>query len=430
MTNKYFLTGILLLMVGTNSFAQVHDTLRIMHYNLLNYRNTTSYCTEQNNNSDQKDANLKIIFKHVQPDIFTVNEMGANWLNPSKILSNAINTDGESNYKQAEFASNGSSSLANMLFYNSAKLELHSQSDITKDKNGFRLVRSLDLYRLYYKDSIAHTKGDTNFLLVIVGHLKAGNTSNDQSSRDLQVNAVMDYLNSNNERINYIFCGDLNIKTSSENSYQILTQHTNSNIRFYDPVDVAGPWTNRSTYASLHSQSTHTSTNGCASGGGMDDRFDFILCGNEVLMNDYNLQYIDGSYAALGQDSKRFNGTINSPTNTAVSSTVANALYNMSDHLPIVMDIRVKTQAVSSRSIAPMKWSVTNPVKGQLSIEAQFEIKTVSINAMDGSLVFQSSEKTGFELQYDLPQTKAGVYALRVSSLAGYTAIKKVFIVD
>jgi exonuclease III len=430
MAYKYYIPGIILVLMGFSSGAQVHDTLRVMHYNLLNYRNTTSYCTEQNNNSDKKDGQLKIILKHVKPDIFTVNEMGANWLNPSKILANALNTDGETAYKQAEFASNGSSSLANMLFFNSAKLGLHSQSAINKDKNGFRLVRSLDLYRLFYKDPIALSKGDTTFILVVVVHLKAGSGSSDKSSRAQQTKALMDYFNENNERINYILCGDLNIRSASESSYQSLTKHSNANIRFYDPVDLPATWNNSSTYSSLHSQSTRTSSNGCASGGGMDDRFDFILCGNEVLMNDYHLQYVDGSYRALGQDSKRFNGSINSPTNTSVSKQVADALLNTSDHLPILMDLRVRTQAVSARLMEPLKWSVPNPVENELNIEAQFQIRSISIHAIDGSKVFESSAENGYEVRYSLPQIKAGMYILTAQSASGSTAQKKIYVLQ
>lgn len=428
MTNKSKLLLVFLLLTAPVAHAQVFDTLRVMHYNLLNYRNSTSFCTEQNNNSDQKDANLKIIFDYVKPDIFTVNEMGANWTNPSKILSNAINVNGESDYKQAEFASNGSSSLVNMLFFNRRKLALHSQFDITKNKDGFRLVRSIDLYRLYYKDAVALAKGDTNFILVAVAHFKAGSTSSDKSSREKEANALMDYLNDNNERINYLLCGDFNIQTSSEASYQALTNHSNANIRFYDPVDAPGAWNNKSTFANLHTQSTRTSSNGCASGGGMDDRFDFILCGNEVLMNDYWMQYIPNSYKALGQDSRRFNGSINSPSNIAVPSNVADALYNMSDHLPVIMDLNVRTQLVSNPHINTPKWSVVNPVKNVLYVESQQEIDELQIWSLQGHLLYEFEGQKGFSFQLEMPPLSEGMYLLKAKAAGDIQLVKKVIL--
>ena len=39
------------------------DTIRVMHYNLLNYGNYTSYCTSLNNNIDNKDDYLKFNYK-------------------------------------------------------------------------------------------------------------------------------------------------------------------------------------------------------------------------------------------------------------------------------------------------------------------------------------------------------------------------------
>ncbi len=47
--------------------------------------------------------------------------------------------------------------------------------------------------------------------------------------------------------------------------------------RFYDPINRVGDWHNNPSYADIHTQSTHTVYNNCASTGGMDDRFDFIM---------------------------------------------------------------------------------------------------------------------------------------------------------
>jgi hypothetical protein len=50
-------TTLLLALISLNLFAQ--DTIKIMQYNLLNYGNTTSWCTTENNNMNDKDIYLK-----------------------------------------------------------------------------------------------------------------------------------------------------------------------------------------------------------------------------------------------------------------------------------------------------------------------------------------------------------------------------------
>lgn len=72
----------------------------------------------------------------------------------------------------------------------------------------------------------------------------------------------------------------------------------------------------------------------------MDDRFDFILVGNDVMNGTNKLKYVTNTYTAVGNDGQHFNKSINaSPTNTAVPANVADALYYMSDHLPILMKV-------------------------------------------------------------------------------------------
>ncbi|MFT5479758.1 MAG: hypothetical protein ACI9NN_000717, partial [Bacteroidia bacterium] len=161
--------------------------------------------------------------------------------------------------------------------------------------------------------------------------------------RALQTEAIMDFVEKNKTIENYFICGDFNIQTHSEACYKIMVSHSDVNIKFIDPIDAAGSWNNNSNYANVHTQSTHVTDTrgGCFSSGGMDDRFDFVLCGKEVMDNKYGVQLVLGSYKALGQDSRRFNGDMSSPDNSLVSKTVSNALYNMSDHLPVLVDVAI-----------------------------------------------------------------------------------------
>src|SRR5210317_61508 len=74
-------------------FLNAQDTIRVMHYNLLYYGNS-SFCTESNNNTDLKDAYLRTILTYSKPDIITVNEMSYQSTFQQRILSEVMNQSG------------------------------------------------------------------------------------------------------------------------------------------------------------------------------------------------------------------------------------------------------------------------------------------------------------------------------------------------
>jgi hypothetical protein len=51
------------------------------------------------------------------------------------------------------------------------------------------------------------------------------------------------------------------------------------------------------------------------------------------------LIYKPGSYVIYGNDGKHFNKAINKPKNRVVSPEMAEALYEASDHLPVVINL-------------------------------------------------------------------------------------------
>lgn len=399
MNIKWFIPFILLFLAET-SLAQRHDTLKVMQYNLLNYRNTTPQCDAQSNDPAKKDAALSKIVKHVQPDIFAVNEMGANWLNPNKLLTNALNGSGV-NYDQAEFTNNGFSSLVNMLFYNKDILGLRDQEVIEEDLSGRDLVRVIDVYHLFIKDNDALANGDTIFIDVIVAHLKAGDGTADKADRADATEAVMKYMENAPTSHNYIILGDFNVKSSSEDSYRNLVEHSDPDVRFYDPMDAPGSWSSKSLYANLHTQSTRTSSTsgGCFSGGGLDDRFDFILIGNNVRSNKNKVKYVDDSYDVVGQDSRRFNNTVVNPTNYSVPSAVAQALYDMSDHLPVTVELRVGPAFVGTAELHPDAFVNIWQANEKLGVSTRDEMRSVRLLDLSGRVVLERSvSDKNFEL--------------------------------
>jgi hypothetical protein len=194
--------------VGLSWGQTITDTIQFMHYNLLNYRNITSYCTSSNNSPSKKDDYMSTIVGYLMPDIITVNEMvGDGGTGANRLLTNALNQDGRNYYKQANYSAN--SSLCNMLYYNKNKFGLLNQTKIDRALNKTQLVRQIDVYTLYYLDNSELELGDTNFLTVYVAHFKAGNTSSNVADRAKATESVMDF-HANNYKSNhsYLFAGD------------------------------------------------------------------------------------------------------------------------------------------------------------------------------------------------------------------------------
>ena len=338
------LIAVLNLLICLSSFGQFKDSLKVLHYNVLNYRNHFNECTSSTNNISQKEAHLRTILNYVQADLVSFNEI-ANRQSAADSLNQEVmaHIQGVS-YSMAPFS--GSSFLANALFYNAEKLVYHSKDVINKDLDGNDLVRLIDAHRLYYNQASALSAGDTTFLIVYQLHLKAGSELDDLDERNKATQSFMAYHQNHHAGHHYLLMGDLNVKSSNEQAYENMTTDASAHLRFIDPIDQQGAWNSNSNFAQIHTQSTRsTSTNdGCFSGGGLDDRFDFILCSKELLDGSSPLQYIPSSYVTLGNDGLHFNKDLLSPANTSEPDSVINALYACSDHLPVIAQLELSSQ--------------------------------------------------------------------------------------
>ncbi len=425
---RHFYFIMLFLLSVTVSMAQ--DTLCVMHYNLLYYGEPTSFCTIENNGIEQKDPYLRTILNEVKPDIFTVNELSNDVSVHQHMLDENLNINGINEYEKANISNLSGSNIVNMLFYKSSKLRLKNQYTAQT------LVRDVDVYELYYNsDDLA--QGDTAFIVCVVAHLKAGNTTEDADVRRMMTQNAMSYLESNFSDKNLLFMGDFNVYTGTEQAFQNLVNYENPQMRFYDPVDAIGNWNNNSAFRNVHTQSTNASSTGCAAGGGMDDRFDFILISDEIHSASGSVRYVEDSYHAVGQDGLHFNGSINGPpTNAAVSPEVANALQHMSDHLPVTLKLRVdKTLHLRERVSKPFIVELSpNPAHDQLKIRF-YNQKTTNlifdILNLQGQIVFTDrlDYTSGSQSRtINLSQLRRGVYMLRISDPSGRYEVSKLVV--
>ncbi|MFO7843493.1 MAG: T9SS type A sorting domain-containing protein [Bacteroidales bacterium] len=322
------------------------DTLKVMHYNLLYYGKNIYECDNYTNSIDKKNESLKTIIQHVNPDIFSVNELDGEGVYPidddaTYLLESALNVDGVSKYRRTEFPP---IFLANTIFYNYEKLTLKRHYPLNFYYSGTYKV--FNIYEFYFNAEDLAQTNDTTFVTCIVAHLKAGSYNENVEQRGFETRIIMNYLKNFEEPGNILLLGDLNLYSYTEEAFINLTNPSYPQYAFYDPADQIGAWHNNYEYRYYHTQSTHTGGD-CFSGGGMDDRFDFILTSGDILAGSKNLQYIDNSYTTIGQDGSFFNGAMNIATNTSVPTEVARALYDMSDHLPVYLELEVDQAATS-----------------------------------------------------------------------------------
>lgn len=341
---------IIFVFCNTTLFCQ--DTLTVMHYNLLYYDVITGWCNTSNNNVEDKNHSIKTIVEYVKPAIFTVNELGRNMngnvnSTADKLLNGALNVNGIKHYARA--GESGVSNIVNMVYYNSSLLSLYKQEVIDKDTAGNSLARIINYYTFYYKPNL-HTNqlGDTTFIACVVVHLKSGSSGADKAERETETNALKSFLNKKNVRENRMVMGDFNIQSDKEASFINLIANTNLKNRFYDPANSLGSWTSNTTYSAIHTQSTHTGSGGCHAGGGMDDRFDFILASDYIMGDSVGVSIIPNSYKAVGQDGSYYNNSLDTITNSSVPQNVAKALYHNSDHLPVTLKLKINNPLSAS----------------------------------------------------------------------------------
>lgn len=425
---KNILTSLILICLSALVYGQ--QTVTYMQYNLLNYGNFTSYCTSSNNNPDAKDGYLHTILNYLQPDILAVNEMGSTSSNATHLLEEVLNNNSYGvTYKRADVTNNASSYIINMIFYNSDKLNLESQQVAQS------VVRDINIYRLYMlNEDLA--KGDTTFFNCAVAHLKAGSDNDDERDRGTMTQNLMNYLEYTELSEPLLFSGDMNFYSDSEEGLDNLINNPDPWLKFYDPLNRIGDWHNNSFYADVHSQSTHSANTGCASSGGLDDRFDFIFINKRIADNTNGVGYVANSYRTVGNDGNHFNkGILDTPTNTTVPADVLQALYYNSDHLPLTMELEISdaSSIPESNPVYPAL-KVVNPanniIEGSIYSRDILECTLSLLNA-NGQIL--ATEKLGLipgdnAFDIDASLLSSGLYLLRLVCDNGKLETRKIIV--
>ena len=399
-TKMKFILLIFSISILSISTAQT-DTITIVSYNLLNFPDGRNDCGTNINVPNRFDT-LRKILNFAQPDIFVACEI-QNKKGADSILNRSLNVFGQTNYASADYHSDSNGGdLQNMLYYNTNKLTLHSQNAIETS------VRDIDHYVLYVNDPSLSTYFDTTFLEVYMCHLKAGSGSAEQAIRNTQTALLRDYIDARPQNRNHFICGDLNVYRSTESCYQTIV--TGGLNPFFDPINTPGNWNNNGSFASLHTQSTRNGQNlDCGSQGGSDDRFDQILVSGSVITGSDSLVYLANSYAAIGNDGNHFNSSlIAAPTNSQYPDSVVNALYYMSDHLPVTLKTVITYPTSNGLAI--------NPAITQVSCNGESD-GAVTINANAGQIPYTYlwDSNAGAQTSQTISGLNAGTYCVTVT---------------
>jgi endonuclease/exonuclease/phosphatase family metal-dependent hydrolase len=317
-----------LLFFSISCFSQ--NTIKTMFYNVLEF-------PELNPN---RISLLQEILQDYSPDIFMVCELQSQE-GADVILNVGLNSDGNSNYSAAPYFENqsGGGDLQQALFYRNDMFVLENTEIINTP------VRDINKYTL-----LLNTESqDTNPVRIYayVTHLKSSQGSANQQLRLSMVEAFVNDTQQLEDDAFVLFAGDFNIYTSTEPAYLEILDQTNS-LAMADPIDTPGSWNNNEDFRAVHTQSTRTSSSGFGggAGGGLDDRFDFIMVSQNMMTNP-NLSYKADSYKAYGNNGNCYNNNINDINCGGVyNQIIRDALYNMSDHLPVVMELETDQEIV------------------------------------------------------------------------------------
>lgn len=301
---------VLTLLISSFIFAQ-DVNFRVMTYNGLKLDGT---------DTDRQSA-FQTVLQASNPDILLMQEIvdaaGAD------LILTALNAGGNQ-YARATFI-NGTDT-DNMLFYRTSIGTLTSQNEIPT------ALREFSEYVMQIGD---------NEIRFYSAHLKASSGSTNEQKRLDEVTILRNHLNNLPAGTEFIVVGDFNMYDSNEPAYQkFIANEADNDGRAEDPLASSGgvgDWHVNAAFASVHTQSPRTTQFGGGAHGGLDDRFDFILTSFGINDNS-KVDMIPGTYTAFGNDGNHFDTSLLDGPNSAVSATVAQAIHDASDHLPVYAD--------------------------------------------------------------------------------------------
>lgn len=396
------------------NFASAQERVKVAFYNLFEY---PEYIPTN------RAPILKNILSDINPDLFLVCELlteeGAD-----DILYNALDYDSSRNFARAPFLPNQSSNsdMQQLLFYDEDIWELLSTELLSTN------YRDINKYKLQL---LTTDNENPVYVYAFITHLKSSPGLANRLIRLEMVETLTAHLSYIEPEAFVLFAGDFNLYSSSEEAYQELLNHQNS-IVFMDPINSPGDWHENEDFSYLHTQSTRVSNVGfgTGAGGGMDDRFDFIMLSESFFEDNPNLQYVTDSYFPYGNNGNCYKKDINDLDCTGIfSQETRDWLYTMSDHLPVVLELETQRELLHNPSYETTTTSPkinTNPAKDNLVIQIpdvsnQHSLQIKIFNAMGKIISVESIQATDSILSLPIEHLTAGLYFVQLSNYPQHT---------
>lgn len=367
MLKRILCCAVMLVAVGIHA----QEFFTVMNYNVLNF---------PTGSMQNRQDTLKKILDFVEPDFILLQELKSEAGLISIAEESCVDLDGE--YRAATWETlqsnpNSGWPLQQNIVYNAERFTLHEENVVLTS------YRDFNEFIFYFNSEEIENQQDTAFLYVYTTHLKSSQGGENEQLRLEMVEYFTAHLATLPIDAQVIIGGDFNLYNSDEPAYQLLLNEDNA-IQLEDPIDMPGDW-HSSSYPdkSILTQSTRTSSIfGDGAGGGLDDRFDFMLCSENMLDGSSGYQYVNNSYYSLGNNGTCYNENITDcMPNFSVPSSVMNALYYMSDHLPVIMQLQLdQTSSISEldKKILLRSNMVTEILRFNQSLNETVEIYSVT----------------------------------------------------
>lgn len=388
----------LVLLITNSSIGQVSYNIKIMSWNILNWPDNSNLGAD----TTLRCPAYRAVVNHVNPDILVTMENTAT--NSVPLFLNQVMNYSGSSYRSGTFINGYDTD--NGIFYRDSLFDFISNVPI------HTALRDISHFSLIFTPT-----GDTIHIFAV--HLKA--SQGYENERAAEVANLRNVTNAFHDGVNFLVAGDFNIYDGGEPCYTALLQdNPGDDGNFNDVWAMQGIW-NDPSYAPYHTQSTRYS-GGTGSGGGMDDRFDLILYSNAIAQQG-GMSLVPGTYTNIGNDGNHYNNSVNYGTNSAVPMSVANALYDASDHLPVSLNLFIQPVSVSEEESVLLDLNIfPMPVTGESQIS--FSLKKnaqVQFTVMDvlGQVVFNGPATNypsgSFSVNPEwLNDLKSGYYSLLV----------------
>jgi endonuclease/exonuclease/phosphatase family metal-dependent hydrolase len=310
--------------------SNAQEQATVMSYNVLNF---------PTGNIAGREDTLRQLINYIEPDLFLMQELKND--SGLQLILNESFSDLPANYAASTFLTQQSNptsgfKLQQAIIYNSDMLGLAKEGFVQTQ------TRDINRFKMYYRAPDLSTGADTIFIYVYVAHLKSSQGTSNQEERLSNAQSFASNLGNLPADANVILAGDFNVYDSAEPAYQELLDSTNF-IQMIDPINSPGDWSSSSFEPkNILTQSTRSSSIfGDGAGGGLDDRFDFILVSDNMMQPWNTIVFEPESYYAMGNTGTCYNQSITDCSGGEWPDEILQSLYYMSDHLPVIMTLNL-----------------------------------------------------------------------------------------